>query len=322
MVGGWSVGAAVGYFVPFTGTTRTRGAIRDLRDSGLVGGVCLLAARAAAAPLPNYSVLAISTLGSDTAVHTITARSSTSCALLCAGCAALSPNVFTFRHVVRVTRSDGTNVICTSRCRITRNIRGGTPIVSCRPKDLHSSFGFNSILLCGTDTLGRTIDHVGTSCRFTKLCSLHLGLSRGRTLIRVGRCLCSRIRGSAHGDNRGVFSCMSPGGQKLRVRVRRTYARRLGRVNNCLTPRFGGVRFDTNGFRCRTSIVVPMHGHVHAVESTVQSMLGRGASFGFGLVVVSGRSASKAASTVHRFASSRHLVRVIPRQGSLNVNNY
>lgn len=293
-----------------------------MRTANLIGGVCLLIASPDFSPLPKYRLLCMSGLAGDTSVCTVTACSSTDCALLCAGCASLRLKLFTLRQVVRVTRSSTTNVMCTSRCRIARNGRDGTPIVSCRFKDLHSSFGFNSILLFGTSTLGRTTGQVGSSCSFTKFCSLHLGLSRGCPLMRVGRCLCSRMRGSAQGDNRGVFSCMSPGGHSQRVRVRRTYARRLRRVNNCLGPRFRGVRFGANGFPRRTSMVVPMHGHVHAVHSTVHSMLDRGTSFGFGLVVVSGRSASNAARTVSRFGSSRHLVRLVPRHGSLNVNNY
>ncbi len=116
---------------------------------------------------------------------------------------------------------------------------------------------------------------------------------------------------------------MSPGGHAMRVRVRGIYARRLGGVNTCLTPsRFSRISFRTRSFPYRTAIIVPIEGHIGAVRSTVQDMLSRRASFSFGLVIISGRSASKAANVARGFSGSGGIVRVVPRHSSLNVKKY
>ncbi len=242
---------------------------------------------------------------------------------MCAGCAALGLKRCTLRQFTNVTSRAGINLLCDSCCSMASKISATSPAVSCRRKDIHSSFSFNSLLFCGNSALHRITHRVSNNCRRTKLCSLHLHIDHITRVVRIGRCLCSRIGLSAHLDKRGRFSCMGPHGHTIRVRVRRTYAKRLGTVNKFVNNRDHLISFSRRQFRCRTSMVVPIHGHTHAITSTIGSTLSRGTSFGCGIVIVSGRSASNAARVLTRVTgTSFHLVRIIPRHASLNVNNY
>lgn len=144
-----------------------------------------------------------------------------------------------------------------------------------------------------------------------------------KRVFRVGRCLCARARESGHGDNRGRFSCIGPHGERIRVRVRGTYARRLNGLNTLVSAycchRPG---FSRRSFRCRTSIVVPIFGERGAVTSTILDTVDRGAGFGFGIVIMSGRSASHANRVIRGVTSDPHLFLLRPADGSLKVNKY
>lgn len=322
----WVVGGRMAYFLLCKDSGRRGGAVGNLARDPQASRVFLLASRPRSGSVParGYRLLPSFSFRRARNVQRVLTLAHAPCLLVCAGPRALSVNCVTLRHVYSCLTTPRSKVICTSRCRIARKMQGPRPIVSCRPKDIHSSFSFNSILLFGATTLRRTFSAVARRprCRCSTLCTIQLTLSRGCRLARVHRFLCARVRRSAHLSNRGRFSCMSPHGQDMRLRQRATFACYLGGVRTFLPPIRHGVSLSRNRFTCRTSIVVPMHGHVHAVTSTVRSMLGRRASFPFGLVIVSGRSASNAARYVSRCTKGRGIVRLVPRHSSLNVNKY
>ncbi len=178
----------------------------------------------------NIAVLSKISLESASALEDVTRTVSRGCVLVCAGDLPLRVNIFTLSQVLSVTRSAKTSVLCTSRCRLlTSNREGERPLVSYRGKTLESSFSFNDILIFHDSSFEETIHTVSDSCRFKTLCSLELEVGG---VIRVGRCLCARVRASGEGSKRGRFSCISPGGESLRVRVRGVYATPLEEVKN------------------------------------------------------------------------------------------
>ncbi len=172
----WTVGPSscspkVSYFLPCRARGRFDSLTLSLRAGSYIERVCTLYPRGAAAALPRGCTnVAYPKVFDARTLGNVTRQDRTRCYLFCRGALPLRLNCRTLRHLLHITRSARTIVICTSRCTVQRRNHATGPLVSCRANDIHSSFSFNSLVLVHARSLGTCTQRRGmpARCGFTK----------------------------------------------------------------------------------------------------------------------------------------------------------
>ena len=310
-------------FVPFTGHDFTRATVAQLRQSGHVRQICLLAGHGSLT-IDGTETLVIDAPLAWGAMKQLIARTDTPYALLVLDDTAIELGQFALERMVNVARWTGAPVVYGDYI----DLRAGAerkrvphPVVDYQLGSVRDDFDFGSVVLLDSSAMKRAADRLpDEELKFAGWYRLRLAASRIALPARVSEPLYTKVESDLRKTGEKQFDYVDPRNRALQVEMERVATEHLRRIGAYLEPRFSPVDFNGQHFDAEASVVIPVKNRVKTIGDAVQSVLKQRTSFPFNVIVVDNHSHDGTTHLLREIAASdKRLIVVIPQRHDLGI---
>jgi hypothetical protein len=306
-------------FIPYLGNEHTRATVGQIRKSGLVRKVCLLAA--GGEPIDGCELVQTDLMSSSSTLKLIGEKCETPYALLISEDAPFDLGQFALQRLCAVAEETGAGLVYADY-RVGREPdQILMPLADWQLGSLRDDFDLGPLILLNAEVMQEAIAELaGRDFRHAALYALRLAISRRGAVVHVGEFLYSRGKKEGRDPSAGQFDYVDPKNRDVQKEMEDAVSAHLKSIGAYLEPPFAEVDLDERPFDVEASVVIPVKNRERTIDNAVTSALGQKTSFPYNVIVVDNYSTDGTTGSLLAFAETDHRVlHLVPQRTDLGI---
>jgi len=308
-------------FLPYTGAAFTRETVDQLKSSGCVERIVLLATSADVPALDGCTVAVIGALQSSKSMALLAGQLRTPYALLLLHDTLIDFGQFTLERMVNVAGQTGAGIVYADYYDMKEGKRTPHPVIEYQTGSLRDDFNFGSLVLLDGNALKRAVRDLGSQkFSFAGWYALRLALSRLAPVMRIGEFLYSKVEGDIRKSGEKLFDYVDPKNRQVQIEMEGAVTFHLKRIKAYLPPAFRAADLKTGTFPVEASVIIPVRNRMRTVGDAVESVLKQKTEFSFNILVVDNHSTDGTTDLLRSLAArDNRVIHVIPEREDLGI---
>jgi len=306
--------------IPYSGNDATRRTVEQLRESGWVEHVILLAG-ADTPSLEGCVTLPVDAVTSAATMRAMTAALRTPYCLFLLHDTQIEFGQFGIERFVRIAEATGAGLVFSDYYDMKEGKRTPHPVIEYQAGSLRDDFNFGSVVLMDAARLKNAMADLGRKrYRFAGWYALRLAMTRRAPFVRIAEFLYSKVESDVRKSGERLFDYVDPRNRQVQIEMEEAVTAHLKTVGGYLAPKFTKVRPDEGTFPVEASVIIPVRNRVKTVGDAVASALRQQAPFPFNVIVVDNHSTDGTTDVLRTVASGdERLVHIIPVREDLGI---
>ena len=312
--------AMITAFVPYSGSDSTRRTVDQLKLSGLVEKIILLAGDDVTA-LEGCMLYKIDGVTSAATMRKMASAAGSPYCLFVLHDTQIEFGQFGIERFLRVAETTGAGFVFSDYYDMKEGKRTPHPVVEYQAGSLRDDFNFGSVVLMKSGPMRKAVaDFSRKKYQFAGWYALRLALTRQTPFIRIGEFLYSKVDSDVRRSGEKLFDYVDPKNRQVQIEMEKAVTAHLKRIGGYLAPRFKKVDPAAGIFPVEASVIIPVRNRVKTVGEAVASALRQQAPFAFNVIVVDNHSTDGTTDVLRRLASNdERVVHVIPERDDLGI---
>jgi glycosyltransferase involved in cell wall biosynthesis len=308
-------------FLPYTGAAYTRETIGQLRDSGCVERIVLLATAADVPPIEGCTIVPVESLQGSASMALLGKQLKTPYALLLLHDTLIAFGQFGIERFLRVAEQTGAGIVLSDYYDMKEGKRTPHPVIEYQFGSLRDDFNFGSLVLLDGSMVAQALGGVGSGkFSFAGWYALRLALSRLAPVVRVGEYLYSKVESDVRKSGEKLFDYVDPKNRQVQIEMEEAATSHLKAINAYLPPKFKKVDLTEGSYPVEASVVIPVRNRMRTIGEAVESVLRQKADFDYNVIVVDNHSTDGTTDLLRTLAArDSHIVHVIPDRDDLGI---
>lgn len=308
-------------FLPYTGAEETRGTAEQLRASGYVERIVLLATGTDTPPIEGCDRIPVGTLHGSATMAAIGAAVKTPFALLLLHDTLIDFGQFGIERMVQVAAETGAGLVFSDYYDMREGRRTPHPVIEYQEGSLRDDFNFGSVVLLERSALRKALtENRVRSFTFAGWYALRLGIARHARVARIGEYLYSKVEADVRKSGEKLFDYVDPKNRQVQVEMEQAATHHLKKVGGFLRPSFRAITFAGDDFPREASVIIPVRNRVKTVGEAVESVLKQEAPFGFNVIIVDNHSTDGTTDVLRALAEKDpRVLHIIPIREDLGI---
>lgn len=306
--------------VPYTGNAATRRTVDQLRQSGVVGRILLLAG-AGVEPLEGCDTLTIDATMSAATMRAMASAVKTPYCLCILHDTEISFGQFGIERFLGIAESTGAGFLYSDYYDVKEGSRTPHPVIEYQAGSLRDDFNFGSVVLMDSARMKKAAAATGREkFQFAGWYALRLAMTRLTPMIRIGEFLYSKVESDVRKSGEKIFDYVDPRNRQVQIEMEKVVTAHLQRIGGYLAPRFRKVDLTAETFPVEASVIIPVRNRVKTVGEAVASALRQQAPFAFNVIVIDNHSTDGTTDVLRTLAGGdERVVHSIPEREDLGI---
>ncbi len=306
--------------IPYSGNDATRRTVEQLRESGLVEQIILLAGTDIPS-LEGCVTLQVDAVTSAATMRAMTSALRTPYCLFLLHDTQIEFGQFGIERFVHIAEATGADLVFSDYYDMKEGKRTPHPVIEYQAGSLRDDFNFGSVVLMDAAKMKNAVADLGRErYRFAGWYALRLAMTQQAPFVRVGEFLYSKVEGDVRKSGEKLFDYVDPRNREVQIEMEKAVTVHLKAIGGYLAPRFTKVRPDGGNFPVEASVIIPVRNRVKTVGDAVASALRQQAPFPFNVIVVDNHSTDGTTDVLRALASGdERLVHIIPVREDLGI---
>ena len=307
-------------YVPYSGDDATRRTVDQLRFSGLVEKIILLAGKDASA-LEGCTLSTIDGVTSAATMRTMASTAKTPYCLVVLHDTQIEFGQFGIERLLRVAETTGAGFVFSDYYDMKAGKRTPHPVIEYQAGSLRDDFNFGSVVLMHSGTMKKAVaDFRREKYQFAGWYALRLAMTQHAPFVRIGEFLYSKVESDERKSGEKLFDYVDPKNRQVQIEMEKAVTAHLKRIGGYLAPRFKKVDPAAGSFPVEASVIIPVRNRVKTVGDAVTCALRQQAPFPFNVIVVDNHSTDGTTDVLRTQASrDERLVHIIPERDDLGI---
>lgn len=306
-------------FLPYAGKEQAEKTVNGLTDTGLVKDIRLMAANAAAAPLPGCEILVVDMPQSSATLKAIADAATGDYTLLYTKETTLEMGMFALERMTRIAEDTGAGMVYADHYQMADGRQTPAPVIDYQFGSLRDDFDFGSVLLFDTAKLKEAAARMTSSYRFAGLYDLRLKLSQRADLVHINEFLYSEVENDTRKSGEKIFDYVDPKNRERQVEMEQACTEHLKEIGGYLPPEFKKIEFSADRFAYEASVIIPVRNRIHTIRDAIRSVLCQKADFKFNLIVIDNHSTDGTTEAIDEFKEDARLIHLVPERRDLGI---
>jgi hypothetical protein len=308
-------------FVPCTTKGTWKHTMDALRDSSLVGKICLMGPEEPAELPANCSYLKTDgRFGTETMRKLATFAADAGFAMLFTGEAPVSFGWLSLERFVRVAGDTGAGMVYADHYELRDGAVAPHPVIDYQAGSLRDDFEFGPVILFNSRQLERAVNTLEANYHHAGLYRVRLKLSKKQLPVRIPEYLYTVHLLDTGAGVKTVFDYLDPGNREVQLEMEQAVTAHLKEVGGYLEPGVDPVSLDEGGFDVEASVIIPVLNRVKTIADAVESAMAQKTSFDFNLIVVDNHSTDGSTGVLRQLSEKYpRLILVIPQRKDLGI---
>ena len=308
-------------FLPYSGGKHSKTTITNLKSTGTVDKIFLLATQDGLTPLPGAEILKVDSIQSSAGIRAIVANCATPYFAYIKQDTIIEPGQFGFERMLLVADATSASMIYSDYYEIKEGNASPHPVIDYQAGSLRDDFNFGYLMLFNTEVAKKAVEETkDENFSFAGAYSLRLAVSRFGDLVRVGEFLYSSIEHDTRKSGEKLFDYVDPRNRAVQIEMEQACTNYLKSIGALLTPEhFKSIDFTKTDFEFTASVIIPVRNRVTTVADAIQSVLKQKTDFPFNLIIIDNHSTDGTTEKIKEFASDPRLLHLIPERKDLGI---
>lgn len=308
-------------FIPYGGEEYTRATVAQLRQSGLVARIFLLATNRALPPMEGTTVLHVQTLPGSQTRSLLARRARSPYILFVLHDTAIDLGQHALERYVQVADMTGAGCVYADYFDMKEGARTPHPVIEYQAGSIRDDFNFGSLLLLRTETVRSAEREVRASeYSYAGWYSLRLALSRRAPVVRIGEYLYSKIESDVRRSGEKLFDYVDPRHRQVQIEMEQAATFHLKKAGAYLAPVFVPVRIERGVYPVEASVIIPVRNRVRTINDAIGSVLKQETGFPFNCIVVDNHSTDGTTEFVREAAArDSRVIHLVPERLDLGI---
>ena len=308
-------------FLPYTGAAYTRETIDQLRASGYVERIVLLATAQDVPAIEGCTVVPVGTLHGSATMALLGKQLKTPYALLLLHDTLIAFGQFGIERFLGVAGQTGAGIVFSDYYDMKEGKRTPHPVIEYQFGSLRDDFNFGSLVLLDGQMVKKALRNLGKQkSSFAGWYALRLALSRLGPVVRVGEYLYSKVEGDVRKSGEKLFDYVDPKNRQVQVEMEQAATAHLKAIGAYLPPKFSKADHTAGSFPVEASVIIPVRNRVRTVGDAVESVLKQKTDFAFNVIVVDNHSTDGTTDLLRSLAQrDKRVLHLIPDRDDLGI---
>jgi glycosyltransferase involved in cell wall biosynthesis len=308
-------------FLPYSGDEGTKETVTQLRESGFVERIILLATDDDLPLIAECQALTVPSLLSSTAMATIGKQLRTPFAMFVLLDTRIDFGQFGIERMVSVAEQTGAGLVFSDYYDMKGGRRTAHPVTEYQFGSLRDDFTFGSVVLLERNALGKALAGIRSAKHaFAGWYALRLAITRHASVVRVGEYLYSKVESDSRRSGEKLFDYVDPKNRQVQIDMEAAATSHLKAIGAWLPPVFSTPAFADGNFPVEASVIIPVRDRVRTVGEAVESVLKQETSFSFNVIIVDNHSTDGTTDVLRTLAQrDPRVVHVIPGREDLGI---
>ncbi len=308
-------------FLPYTGAAYTRETIDQLRASGYVERIVLLATTKDVPAIEGCTIVPVETLHGSAAMRLLGKHLKTPYALLLLHDTLIAFGLFGIERFLGVAGDTGAGIVFSDYYDMKEDKRTPHPVIEYQSGSLRDDFNFGSLVLLDGAKVRQALKDAGKQkFSFAGWYALRLALSRLGPVVRVGEFLYSKVEGDVRKSGEKLFDYVDPKNRQVQIEMEQAATAHLKAIGAYLPSRFTRADHTTGSFPVEASVIIPVRNRIRTVGDAVESVLKQKTEFAFNVIVVDNHSTDGTTDLLRSLAErDRRMLHLIPDRDDLGI---
>jgi hypothetical protein len=309
-------------FIAASGQEHTRRIVEQLRQSGAVEKIYLLASGGSDLTLQGCDTILIDTVTSTATMRQLAEHTNTPLAMLILHDTAIEFGQFAIERLANVATATGAALVYSDYADRKQDKRTPHPLNDYQLGSVRDDFSFGSVVVLNAaamkDAIARELRDA--SFQFAGWYALRLALSRRGGVMRIAEPLYTRSESDLRKSGEKQFDYVDPRNRAVQVEMEQAATEHLTQIGAYLKPEFAPVDFDEHPFETEASVIIPVKNRAKTIGDAIGSVLKQKASFPFNLIIIDNHSTDGTTDVIRSFAAKgNRVIHVIPQRQDLGI---
>jgi glycosyltransferase involved in cell wall biosynthesis len=308
-------------FLPYSGKEYSLRIVEQLRQSGLVQDVYLLATSRDVLRLEGGKILATTSLFGSDMRELLARKTRTSYLLLFLRDAALEFGQRALQRFIQVAEMTGAGLLYSDYADVRGTTRTLHPTAEYQPGSIRDDFDFGSLALLDSSFVkGVAAELRPYRHSYAGWYALRLGIARRAPIVRIGEFLYSAIERDLRTSGEKQFDYVDPKNRQVQREMEDAVTYHLKRVGAYLAPKFAVPSLHKGTFEKEASVIIPVRNRARTIGDAIGSVIRQRCTFDFNCIVVDNHSSDGTTDLIRRFSEKDpRVLYVIPERLDLGI---
>ncbi|MGV8962265.1 MAG: glycosyltransferase family 2 protein [Candidatus Saccharimonadaceae bacterium] len=307
-------------FILYTQSEQTAKTVNQLKESGSVKKIYLLAPEKGMSPIDGCEIIEIDNIQSTQTVLKISELSNAEYTLIYQKSTVLQLGYFALERMIKIAEDTSAGMIYADYYAIADGQKKNHPVIDYQEGSLRDDFNFGSLLLFKSSVLKEAAQRMKhQSYDFAGLYDLRLKVSQNNELAHINEYLYTEIDEDTRKSGEKIFDYVDPKNRKVQIEMEQSCTKHLKDVGAYLEPQFQAIAFDKNNFEYEASVIIPVRNRIKTVKDAIKSVLIQKTNFKFNLIIVDNHSTDGTTEAIKELAADEKIIHVIPNRDDLGI---
>jgi hypothetical protein len=308
-------------FLPYNGGEHTKLTVDNLRESGVVEEIYLLATQDNLAEIAEAEILRVDSIQSSATVRLMCEKTTTRYMVYIKQDTIIQLGQFAFERMLNVSEDTAASMIYSDYFEIKDETTTPHPVIDYQAGSLRDDFNFGYLMLFRSEAVAKAVE--GTkdeNFSFAGIYSLRLAVSRFGDLVRIGEYLYTSIEQDTRKSGDKLFDYVDPRNRGVQIEMEQACTSYLKEIGAFLTPdNFNSIDFTDEDFEFTASVIIPVRNRVSTVADAIKSVLMQKTNFAFNLIIIDNHSTDGTTEKIKEFADDERLIHLVPERNDLGI---
>ncbi|WP_106831882.1 glycosyltransferase family 2 protein [Parabacteroides pacaensis] len=306
-------------FIPYTGKEQVEKTIQDLKETGLVNKIYLLATDDEDKEFTQASPLYIKNLSASNTIHAIAAHSDANYTLLYTKYPTVTLGMFALDRMIQILQDSDAGMVYADHYQIIEGMRKDAPVIDYQYGSLRDDFDFGSVLLFRTETFKEAAARMKTDYKFAGLYDLRLKLSQKACLVHINEYLYSEVENDTRKSGEKIFDYVDPRNRNVQIEMEQACTEHLKEIGGYLAPEFEPIELSADHFEYEASVIIPVRNRIRTIRDAIRSVLCQKTDFKFNLIIINNHSTDGTTEAIDEFKNDGRLIHLVPERSDLGI---
>ena len=314
----------VNCFLPYVSPAMVKLTVDELRSTGLVNKIYLLASDSLQAEAcDGCEILQVDTLTGTNTLRTIWEHADERNVLFYTGTTPLRFGQNGLERMLFVAENRCCKIVYADHYKICNGIRQEHPLNDYQEGSIRDDFDFGPLLLLNYDELNYYFESrkkMFPEYVYAGFYLYQLNASfMPETIVHIREYLYSFTEEDNRKSGEKQFDYVDPKNREVQEEMESACTVYLKYLNAFLKKKPLKVKFKKKGFPCEASVIIPVRNRVRTIEDAIRSVFRQQTNFDFNLIIVDNHSTDGTTEVIQQYAEDKRLIHLIPERDDLGI---